>query len=728
MDLWLESEIVEVEGKKYLNDVATERFLKFYPDYKLEGDDKLVLLTEAQKTMRKDKASKILPSYKADTEEDVYGVLIYDVSGMLALGGERISASELLDYGDILTEANFGHKMDREAFDAYFKRNRVVTLSHNIEDLISKADSLDTLFVYLTKHTRALTAKKYDKEKICDAVVDYIHGKGYDLASGDQAKELADFISKMVGAEDPLGIVASLTDGSELTPNEIFEGLNNGKSLLELIDPKAYEEYQAKEEAKKLAEELSGLSAAEITERIIKQDKDLIISNLDKFYDVLPEDKWNEVEEYLIDFVATVFKRVSLDPKNEADLNKIGTILATICKFQEDTKSQLFGKIAERLGISFDSLRDITSAYAFGIGYKGVLGNLQGYIAGNLLPKGDYKEIVNILNLYETSESALFNDDFYHQIDMSPAMFKVKLTIAKLNGELPMSEKELEDLLIALQHCNSKKDVENVTKNLELNDLLVLLQYLDQNAPYYKYYVQVLGTVKVKRDPEVEAILDEARGLDDTSTPERTEEPPKEEVAPVRPATEPVDIDELFDDDEEILGEEAEDVLDDTDTDEDTKADSHSAGELRVTRRRKPKTASDKKKVVYAVVAGVGIVSSLFMTTVLHQNPITIIKECASTFGRLLHSNATLGELAAKLGNLTVYFGSIVAGLVGANKLGNAYVKEESKSSSDAKKTERIVDDEGLFDLDDDEDEDIFDLDEEEEEETHEKHSSRGRR
>ncbi len=127
--------------------------------------------------------------------------------------------------------------------------------------------------------------------------------------------------------------------------------------------------------------------------------------------------------------------------------------------------------------------------------------------------------------------------------------------------------------------------------------------------------------------------------------------------------------------------EDLEDLEDEEELEEETR--------LRVVRRRKPKTKEEKKKIVYSLIAGAGIISAGLLTFVAKMNPITVIGDCAESFKGLFTSNASLLELASKLGSLTAYFGSVVAGWVGASKLAKLYEKEEKKNQDNE---EEIVD------------------------------------
>ena len=129
------------------------------------------------------------------------------------------------------------------------------------------------------------------------------------------------------------------------------------------------------------------------------------------------------------------------------------------------------------------------------------------------------------------------------------------------------------------------------------------------------------------------------------------------------------------------LEEDVEDLEDEEELEEETR--------LRVVRRRKPKTKEEKKKIIYSLIAGAGIISAGLLTFVAKMNPITVIGDCAESFKGLFTSNASLLELASKFGSLTAYFGSIVAGWVGASKLAKLYEKEEKMKQDDE---EEIVD------------------------------------
>lgn len=122
----------------------------------------------------------------------------------------------------------------------------------------------------------------------------------------------------------------------------------------------------------------------------------------------------------------------------------------------------------------------------------------------------------------------------------------------------------------------------------------------------------------------------------------------------------------------------------------------------------------NRKKIVYSSLAGVGIISCLYLTFVAGLNPLTVITNCASSFGNLISGNATLGALAKSIGDFTAYFGGVVAGLTGVFKL----TKKESKendSTEEASKDESNVEESKIEDVEelDEEDEDLSVLDEE---------------
>lgn len=102
---------------------------------------------------------------------------------------------------------------------------------------------------------------------------------------------------------------------------------------------------------------------------------------------------------------------------------------------------------------------------------------------------------------------------------------------------------------------------------------------------------------------------------------------------------------------------------------------------FKIKKRRKPKTKQDIKKFIYATLAGAGIISCLYLTIVLGRNPINVIKNCVSTFTALFKGNSTLAALGASMGNLTTYFGSAILALGSGSKLGKLISQEEDNST-----------------------------------------------
>lgn len=95
--------------------------------------------------------------------------------------------------------------------------------------------------------------------------------------------------------------------------------------------------------------------------------------------------------------------------------------------------------------------------------------------------------------------------------------------------------------------------------------------------------------------------------------------------------------------------------------------------------RFKPVTDKKKKQIVEACLASVGIISCLYMTLVLKYDPVTVISNCVSTFKRFFVGNGKFNELLSKLGNLTVYFASIVGSYVFTKKAVNEYKVEDNE-------------------------------------------------
>lgn len=132
--------------------------------------------------------------------------------------------------------------------------------------------------------------------------------------------------------------------------------------------------------------------------------------------------------------------------------------------------------------------------------------------------------------------------------------------------------------------------------------------------------------------------------------------------------------------------------------------------EFEIVSRRKPMTSEGKKKILYASIAGVGVISTLFLTFVQGYNPVTVVAECVKTFGALIKHNATLGQLGTKLGQLSVYFASIIVSFKSMFKFADTY-DETKVSRKKAKKRKKVRRD---YDEDDEEFEDDEELDDEE--------------
>ncbi len=98
-----------------------------------------------------------------------------------------------------------------------------------------------------------------------------------------------------------------------------------------------------------------------------------------------------------------------------------------------------------------------------------------------------------------------------------------------------------------------------------------------------------------------------------------------------------------------------------------------------IKKRRKPKTKHEIKKIIFTTLAGAGIISCLYLTFVLKRNPITVIKNCTATFRALFSGNSSLAALGASLGNLTAYFGSAIVAIGSGLKLGKIISSEDDE-------------------------------------------------
>lgn len=97
--------------------------------------------------------------------------------------------------------------------------------------------------------------------------------------------------------------------------------------------------------------------------------------------------------------------------------------------------------------------------------------------------------------------------------------------------------------------------------------------------------------------------------------------------------------------------------------------------------RIKPMTTKKRKEVIDVSLAAVGIISCLYMTVVLKYNPVTVISNCVSTFKRFFTGNTNFSDLLGRLGNLTLYFSSIVGSFVFMKRVSDD--KEDSVQEND---------------------------------------------
>jgi len=96
---------------------------------------------------------------------------------------------------------------------------------------------------------------------------------------------------------------------------------------------------------------------------------------------------------------------------------------------------------------------------------------------------------------------------------------------------------------------------------------------------------------------------------------------------------------------------------------------------FKIVRRYIPKTSVKTQKRIYASIAGVGIISFLFMTGVKLISPDTAADSCTESFTRIFH-NDLLGNI---FGDIKTYFASIAASLGGIT---GYVIKDEKENKS----------------------------------------------
>lgn len=225
--------------------------------------------------------------------------------------------------------------------------------------------------------------------------------------------------------------------------------------------------------------------------------------------------------------------------------------------------------------------------------------------------------------------------------------------IRRIEEEKALKERISNDLKTVIIDCDEDYDKIVEVCNLAINSK----EYTNEEVAKILFYV--LGThVDIDNEKELNQIIEEF------------------EYSGLRCLPELKNIVEDYINDDEDL---------DKDEDEDLDKEETKFG---IIKRRKPTTKEDKKKVIYSLISGAGIISAILLTFVAKHNPIDVVMSCGTTFKALFTNNATLLDLASRLGDLTLYFGSIIAGWVGTNKL----TKLLEKTQDNHEVEEEIID------------------------------------
>ncbi len=82
-----------------------------------------------------------------------------------------------------------------------------------------------------------------------------------------------------------------------------------------------------------------------------------------------------------------------------------------------------------------------------------------------------------------------------------------------------------------------------------------------------------------------------------------------------------------------------------------------------IKKKWKATSEEDCKKVKYGFVTGIGLISLLFMTLVKGMNPVTVIKDVGAAIYNIVRGNAYFSDLAPKIVGLVAYYTSVILSL-----------------------------------------------------------------
>lgn len=709
-NLWNEDELIEENGAKYLNKTASLRFYYAYSD-QLDEKYKGKIIKEswakgaiAFSPMTSERHKMVVKGFFADFEGDLYDFLSKKGGLLTAIGAKGIFPSDLKLYGELLDPS-----FDIEMYHSYMSDKKVIDEINKYEsaqDFISVSKDMVGL-LSLERKIRVYDSMETKRfPNLSTEVVDYMFSSNIDPES------IGTFIMliEKTGATSE-EILNSIETKCNMSIPEIIEELAKGKDLQEIRENHV-QPYSEHNQFKKLGlDEAIGdyiyeqLEVAKTNPALLSREEwisDLIndISNV-RFKDVdqvirsktiayvLPEEKPfcytdDEIKKVLNgEKIEKDYVNKSIDELVEQILSSdqpMKTVTDIIEASDSDAKLRdLFNSVTTTLVSRIKT----TSITADNVSKLNELGQFLSKCDDTIMdPLHDELQLSDYTMLYMLAK-------YYESSSIDEIIKNIQMYITDLmnNGHRDRA-KELVNIF------EGQKD------NVNLADIFSSVEKTDEEIKAEKWYSEIGGLPSIKKDTIIEFMMkvqdpttveDYFKSLDSDvlmaltlsllSKTHKGKYP--NESAEIAKSV--IDMNRLNasnpteDDEEETYG---------------------------IVERWQAKSKDERKKVLYGIVAGVGVISCAFMTFVLKWNIANVVTDLTKTFGNLIGGNARFADLRSKLGNLGLYFGSIAASLVGINK----YYKYKSKVNGETvkKPEEQLVDIDDEYDFSNFSDEDIY--------------------
>lgn len=681
MELWYDFEIIEKNGKKWLNHEASNRLYIAYQDKFAEDvKGKLFSLAYAEKVVNAFKPTKemydaiIIDDFKLQRQKanislyEYLPTILRRIPNLNKLMGKTgFTNDDLIAFGILIQSQVADVEFDKDNFLTMQKQRGIMSLIGSCKtsrELLDKVNSMEQLYQIICV---------FDKENIikylnfAEDIVAELDEKNY-FVQADYSK----YIAKIMESDGRTSsqITKILEDRYQLSKEEMLKGLKEGKSLADIAKNnnqmediiKLISDYidkydnpsssiprnvwvvqlimELRENYNLSDDELNRLLVDNHIVLVTDFENALNLSNdVARYNNLAVNDLLNErllkynFEEELYYIYNTVTPNKWEQIKNRLiGFINLNILQSNIVKGQEETLYDLYTMIM--------------SLNRFDLNYPSE--NILDQLSERLDVKKDtilkvisnYNQPIDeIINNLRVMASKALNNNRFDEID---EIFNVCPLIRKkiITKEL------LDSASLSIEDFKAQLVFSRLKQSKGIND------------------VHLLDLIKAMFNSDYDAVKDMP-----VETIERYKEIIKNYDWYNAEFINNLLSDEYFRDDDD-------DSLDDL-------GDEPRENVFQIIRRRKAENPEEHKKVLYGVVAGVGVISCVFMTKCLNYNPINVITECAATIGRLLTGNAYFTELLGKLGNLTMYYGSIVAGIVGGRKFANTLYKDDDIETED---------------------------------------------